>query len=177
MTCAADRQPLCLRDLVGRHRVRPRVAEAKSGGFLFGSEFGRRLDDRPKRVAVFPGVFPVGVVNAPELMAGLRSHNRVQSHAASSAEHRDASVYRIHNMRGQSGYVRRVVTAKTQYSLTNAKNYFTEHLCVGDYYEEGQRWRVSGSGWVRNAWDWRAKSRPRIFCGCVRTSIRPPARP
>jgi conjugative relaxase-like TrwC/TraI family protein len=35
-----------------------------------------------------------------------------------------------------------VVTAKTQYSLTNAKDYFTEHLCVGDYYEEGQR--VSG---------------------------------
>ena len=32
-----------------------------------------------------------------------------------------------------------MVTAKTQYSLTNAKNYFTEHLCVGDYYEEGQR--------------------------------------
>jgi conjugative relaxase-like TrwC/TraI family protein len=32
-----------------------------------------------------------------------------------------------------------VVTAKTQYSLTNAKDYFTEHLCVGDYYEEGQR--------------------------------------
>ena len=32
-----------------------------------------------------------------------------------------------------------MVTAKTQYSLTNAKNYFTEHLCVGDCYEEGQR--------------------------------------
>lgn len=35
-----------------------------------------------------------------------------------------------------------VVTAKTQYSLTNAKGYFAEHLCVGDYYAEGQR--VSG---------------------------------
>jgi conjugative relaxase-like TrwC/TraI family protein len=35
-----------------------------------------------------------------------------------------------------------VVTAKTQYSLTNAKGYFEEHLCVGDYYDEGQR--VSG---------------------------------
>ncbi len=32
-----------------------------------------------------------------------------------------------------------MVTAKTQYSLTNAKGYFEEHLCVGDYYEEGQR--------------------------------------
>jgi conjugative relaxase-like TrwC/TraI family protein len=35
-----------------------------------------------------------------------------------------------------------VVTAKTQYSLKNAKGYFEEHLCVGDYYDEGQR--VSG---------------------------------
>jgi conjugative relaxase-like TrwC/TraI family protein len=35
-----------------------------------------------------------------------------------------------------------VVTAKTQYSLTNAQGYFEEHLCVGDYYDEGQR--VSG---------------------------------
>ena len=35
-----------------------------------------------------------------------------------------------------------MLTAKTQYSLTNAKGYFEEHLCVGDYYDEGQR--VSG---------------------------------
>jgi len=32
-----------------------------------------------------------------------------------------------------------VVTAKTQYSLNNAKSYFTEHLAVGDYYQEGQK--------------------------------------
>ena len=32
-----------------------------------------------------------------------------------------------------------MVTAKTQYSLKNAKGYFEEHLCVGDYYAEGQR--------------------------------------
>src|ERR1700722_4505160 len=38
--------------------------------------------------------------------------------------------------------VRGVVTAKTQYNLKNAKEYFEEHLCVGDYYDEGQR--VSG---------------------------------
>jgi len=35
-----------------------------------------------------------------------------------------------------------VVTAKTQYNLKNAKEYFEEHLGVGDYYNEGQR--VSG---------------------------------
>jgi len=32
-----------------------------------------------------------------------------------------------------------MVTAKTQYNLQNAKEYFQEHLCVGDYYDEGQR--------------------------------------
>ncbi len=34
--------------------------------------------------------------------------------------------------------VRCVVTAKTQYNLKNAQQYFEEHLCVGDYYNEGQ---------------------------------------
>jgi hypothetical protein len=38
-----------------------------------------------------------------------------------------------------------VVTAKTQYNLKNAREYFEEHLCVGDYYNEGER----GAGeWV-----------------------------
>ena len=32
-----------------------------------------------------------------------------------------------------------MVTAKTQYNLKNAEQYFEEHLCVGDYYNEGQR--------------------------------------
>lgn len=32
-----------------------------------------------------------------------------------------------------------MVTAKTQYNLKNAKEYFEEHLCVGEYYDEGQR--------------------------------------
>jgi len=38
-----------------------------------------------------------------------------------------------------------VVTAKTQYNLKNACEYFEEHLCVGDYYQEGQR--VAGE-WI-----------------------------
>lgn len=41
--------------------------------------------------------------------------------------------------------VRCVVTAKTQYNLKNAQEYFEEHLCVGDYYNEGQR--VAGE-WI-----------------------------
>jgi conjugative relaxase-like TrwC/TraI family protein len=38
-----------------------------------------------------------------------------------------------------------MVTAKTQYNLKNAREYFEEHLCVGDYYVEGQR--VAGE-WI-----------------------------
>ncbi len=38
-----------------------------------------------------------------------------------------------------------MVTAKTQYNLKNAREYFEEHLCVGDYYNEGQR--VAGE-WI-----------------------------
>src|SRR6266496_4951974 len=41
--------------------------------------------------------------------------------------------------------VLQVVTAKTQYNLKNAQEYFEEHLAVGDYYAEGQR--VSGE-WI-----------------------------
>ena len=33
----------------------------------------------------------------------------------------------------------RVLSPKTQYSLSNAKEYFEEHLCAGDYYSEGER--------------------------------------
>src|SRR2546426_205324 len=32
-----------------------------------------------------------------------------------------------------------MVTAKAQFNLKNAKQYFQEHLAVGDYYEEGQK--------------------------------------
>lgn len=32
-----------------------------------------------------------------------------------------------------------MLSPKTQYNLKNAKEYFEEHLCVGDYYDEGQR--------------------------------------
>ena len=38
-----------------------------------------------------------------------------------------------------------MVTAKTQYNLKNAKEYFEKHLCVGDYYDEGRK--VMG-GWM-----------------------------
>src|SRR5437870_7891911 len=54
-------------------------------------------------------------------------------------------VYQLHKMRAQSVYCPRVVTAKTQYNLKNAREYFEAHLCVGDYYNEGER--VAGE-WI-----------------------------
>ena len=38
-----------------------------------------------------------------------------------------------------------MLSPKTQYNLKNAKEYFEEHLCVGDYYSEGEH--VSGH-WI-----------------------------
>ena len=35
-----------------------------------------------------------------------------------------------------------MVSAKTQYNLANAREYFEEHLCVGDYYDEGEKLRA-----------------------------------
>src|SRR4051812_34140678 len=40
-----------------------------------------------------------------------------------------------------------MLSPKTQYNLANAKSYFEEHLCVGDYYSETQR--VQGE-WLGN---------------------------
>jgi len=54
-----------------------------------------------------------------------------------------------------------VVTAKTQYNLKNAEQYFEEHLCVGDYYNEGQR--VAG--------EWFGVGAERLgLCGKVRAN-------
>ena len=40
-----------------------------------------------------------------------------------------------------------MLSPKTQYNLKNAKEYFEEHLCVGDYYSEGEH--ISGQ-WIGN---------------------------
>jgi len=55
-----------------------------------------------------------------------------------------------------------MVTAKTQYNLANAREYFEEHLCVGDYYDEGQRATDEwiGLGTERNGLDCPGKSVP-----------------
>ena len=40
-----------------------------------------------------------------------------------------------------------MLSPKTQYNLKNAKEYFEEHLCAGDYYSEGER--IAGQ-WIGN---------------------------
>jgi conjugative relaxase-like TrwC/TraI family protein len=54
----------------------------------------------------------------------------------------EPNVCHIHVCVSSVRSIKEMVTAKTQYSLKNAKGYFEEHLCVGDYYDEGHR--VSG---------------------------------
>jgi hypothetical protein len=46
------------------------------------------------------GMFPVGMVNAPQLLAGLQV--RVRFHGDSSPEIKHAKMYLIHKMREQS---------------------------------------------------------------------------
>ena len=93
-------KPLCVPYFFGRHWMRPGITKAKSRGGLLGDEFGGRFDDRAKWTTQLAGVFPVSVVNAPELAVRLRSH--VRAHARSSPQAAFAKMYLIHKMRGQS---------------------------------------------------------------------------
>jgi acyl-CoA hydrolase len=56
--------------------------ESKSGGFLLGGELGGRFNHGAKWITHHAGIFPVGVVNAPQLIARLQS--RVRAHGGSS---------------------------------------------------------------------------------------------
>ncbi len=54
--------------------MRPRITKAKLRGGFLGDEFVGGFDNRAKWITQLAGVFPVGVVDAPELTARLRSH-------------------------------------------------------------------------------------------------------
>ena len=82
--------------------MRPGITKAKLRGGLLGDEFVGRCDNRAKWITQLAGVFPVGVVNSPELLAGLQSHNRF--HSDSSPEIKCVKMYLIHKMREQSVY-------------------------------------------------------------------------
>ena len=80
--------------------MRPGITKTKLRGCFLGDEFVRRFDNRAKWITQLAGVFPVGVENAPELAARLRSH--VRAHVRSSPQVAFANMYLIHKIRGQS---------------------------------------------------------------------------
>lgn len=82
------------------NRVCPRIAKSELRGSFLSSEFRWRFNGGAKWITQLAGMFPVRVVNAPELTARLRSH--VCAHARSSPQARIAKMYQLHKMRGQS---------------------------------------------------------------------------
>jgi hypothetical protein len=111
--------------------MHPRITEAEMCGRLLGSEFGRCFDDRAQQSAQFA----VGVIDAPQLAAGSRVVVVFMTAVEHNQRLRKCSSYT--KCADSPDSVRRMVTAKTQYSLDNAREYFEEHLWVGDYYDEG----------------------------------------
>src|SRR2546422_10242228 len=94
------RKPQCLLGLFGGDGVCPRRLKAEfTGGFL-SSAFGGCFNNRAQRIAKETGIFPVGVVDAPELIAWTRSRSR--AHGRSSPQPVFAKMYQIHKRRGQS---------------------------------------------------------------------------
>ena len=78
-------KPLCVSHLLGSDGMRPRITKAKLRGGFLGDEFVGRFNDRAKWIAQLAGVFPVGMVNAPELAVRLRSHVRTHAHSSPQA--------------------------------------------------------------------------------------------
>ena len=82
--------------------MRPRITKAKLRGGFLGDDFVGCFNDRAKWITQLASVLPVGMVNAPELLAGLQSRNRF--HGDSSPEIKCVKMYLIHKMREQSVY-------------------------------------------------------------------------
>ena len=80
--------------------MRPRIAKAKSRGSFLGDEFVGRFNGSAKWITQLACVFPVGVVDAPELLAGLQ--RRARSHCSSSPQLAFVKMYLLHKMRGES---------------------------------------------------------------------------
>src|SRR5213593_2797724 len=72
--------------------------------------------------------------------------------------------------------IRCVVTAKTQYSLKNAKVYFEEHLASVTTTMKVSVWLANGLDRAPKGLDCLGESRPVTLCACVRINIRLRAR-
>ena len=93
-------KPLCPSRFSCRDRMCPRFIETKSRGFFFGCEFCGSFNHSAKWITNHAGIFPVGVVNAPKLVARLQS--RGCAHGGSSSKSEEAMVCQAHKDRAQS---------------------------------------------------------------------------
>ena len=59
-------KPLCVSHFFRSDGMRPGITIAKSRGGFLGDEFVGRFNDGAKWITQLAGVFPVGVVNAPQ---------------------------------------------------------------------------------------------------------------
>src|SRR5947209_2845156 len=87
------RTPQRVFSLFGRDGVRPWRFKSEFAGSLLGGLFGGCFNYRAQRIAEETGIFPVSVVNAPKLIAGLRSQSRGRAHGASSAQPLNPKMY------------------------------------------------------------------------------------
>ena len=100
MTWAAFVMPLCPPRRYRIDWMRPRITKSKMRGGFLGDEFVGRFNNRAQWITQLAGVFPVGVVDAPQLIAWLLS--RARFHGDSSPETKRAKMYQPHKIRGQS---------------------------------------------------------------------------
>ena len=84
----------------GCDRMCPRTVETKFGGSFLGGTFRWSFNRGAKWITQLACVFPVGVVDAPQLLAGLQS--RARFHGSSSPQAVFAKMYQLHKMHGQS---------------------------------------------------------------------------
>ena len=91
-----DWQPLRVVDLYWRDRVSPGIPKAKSFRLPFSVLLARCSNDRAQWIAQFPRIFPVQVINAPELFRGFGIFGCL--HAANKARFRKKSVPLGHKM-------------------------------------------------------------------------------
>lgn len=95
-------KPLCLFGLFGTDGMRPGITEAKPDRSFLGGEFCWRFDYGAQWITNLAGVFAIGVIDAPELIARLRCQSRGCAHEDSSAQPSCAKMYQLHKIRGQS---------------------------------------------------------------------------
>lgn len=78
----------------------PRLTETRPWSSFLSIDFGGSFDDRSEWITEDAGVFPVSVVDDPEIAGGWLS--RARAHPGSSAQAADGRMYQLHKVRNQS---------------------------------------------------------------------------